>query len=155
VLLTYKGPLLYANQLLMNLDNGGKGVPSPCFFCAEWHVKIIQHMNSEHEAELLVKFGDRKIIGPMMTLSQFKSHIVRVAWLRQHNFMVWWQQKGVIIPRRCSNAIKEPSKLIFCSYCCILVERSIWDAHCGNCIPIQSMEVKPNLKTNRLLLWEM
>lgn len=155
VLLTYEGPLVYANQMLMRLDNGGKGVPAPCFFCGEWLVDILEHMKSKHEQEILAKFADRRSIGPTMTITQYRSHLVAISWLKNHNYMVWWHKKGVLIPHMGSNDVTDPSSMIFCSFCCILLEKNTWDAHCESCIPIQSMQEKPSLRRNRLRLYDM
>jgi hypothetical protein len=55
VMLKYEGPLVYANNMLMRLDNGGKGVPAPCFFCGEWLVDVFAHMKLKHKQEIQAK----------------------------------------------------------------------------------------------------
>jgi hypothetical protein len=141
--------------MLVKLDNGGKGVPAPCFFCGEWLVDIVEHMQSKHEEELSVKFAEKQIDGTNMTITQYRSHLVAMSWFKNHNYMVWWQKKGVLIPHRRSNDVTDPSNMIFCSYCCILLDKNTWDAHCGTCIPIQRMQKKPSLRRNRISLGAM
>jgi hypothetical protein len=117
---------VYANQMMLKLDNGGKGMPVPCYFCEESIVKILEHMQSKHEVEVGLMFAvEKRIIGAQMIIGQFRSHIVvRVTWFRNNNYLVWWQGKGVLIPHRRTNAVKDPSKMIFCSYCCTLIEKA-------------------------------
>jgi hypothetical protein len=149
----FKGPLVLVNQMLKLHDADKGGVAAPCFFCAEddkLFLDVLEHFTSVHEEEINSMWvEDRHKIGTM-TLEEFKRHLIR-----DHNFLAWWEQVGVLMPQTCSEAVQDPSaNIIFCSFCFVLIQKAKWEVHCGtSCITIRSLENKPSRRGNRLMLY--
>jgi hypothetical protein len=159
-LFEYKGPLVQVNQMLQLHDADKGGVAAPCFFCTEadeqLFLNVLEHLKNAHEEEINSMWVESRHKIGSMTLEQFKQHLINTAWFRDHNFLVWWEQVGVLMPHEtCSAAVQHPlDNTIFCSFCFALVQKANWEVHCGTCIPIRSLETKPSRRCNRLMLFD-
>jgi hypothetical protein len=155
-LLEYSGPVVIATKTMMDREGGGRGLPTPCFFCLDKSFfKVLEHLKYKHHVETNLLFVQERLKIGAMTIGQFRSHLVCRAWFRKVNFAAWWLQRGVLIPHRRSNTLKDTENTTFCSFCCVLIHKASWEVHCATCIPILSMQDKPTLRGNRLFLWQM
>ena len=122
---------------MINHEKGGRGVGAPCYFCtAGLFVDILHHLTSAHEAEINLKFAEHCEIVGAMTKDQFKQRLAnKASWFRDRNYPSWWLQNGVLMPQKIDNVVVavDPCKIIFCSFCFLLLGKADWDVHCSEC----------------------
>lgn len=145
--MNYKGPLVVANKMLIELAVAEE--PVKCFFCCELFANILEHLKSSHTSETLqlcIKEGHKN--GPV-TLRQFRSYLVRRSIFKHHNFKAWWLSEGALMPSRQTRAIRDARSLVICSYCFNLIDEATWVAHSKVCIMLLGRWPKPDRRENR------
>jgi hypothetical protein len=164
-LMEYRGPIVLASTMMLDLEVGDRGLRVPCFFCKDKRPtdQIIEHFKSVHMNEIKqMAVEKRDKLGKLLAL-KFYQYLVTRAWFNHMNYLSWWRRKGVLMPQEFINyprfppsyALVSPDNTTFCSICYMVVEKACWNIHCATCIFIGSMEAKPSLKDNRLKLWQM
>jgi hypothetical protein len=102
--------VVIATKTMIDRESGDWGLPTPCVLCSleqdESFYKIEDHLKSEHGQEIQSWFASEKDKISTTTIDKFRQHLINRAWFRDRNYPSWWEKRGILIPQKCTTAIK-------------------------------------------------